>query len=165
MHTDPSPATSLPYRLGAGIVVFNVDGRVLMGERQDFPGAWQFPQGGIDADEDPWAAAQRELYEEVGIQADKISLLAETHQWLSYDFPEGITGHPIYGRHAGQKQKWFAVRFLGTDADINLYAHHAPEFMRTEWKSLSDAPGLIVEFKRDLYDQLVLAFQKYAKPD
>jgi len=133
-----------------------------MGERQDFPGAWQFPQGGIDANEDPWTAAQRELYEEVGIPADKIALLAETDEWLSYDFPEGIKGHPIYGRHVGQKQKWFAVRFLGTDADINLHAHHAPEFVRAEWKNLVDTPDLIVAFKRDLYEQLVAAFQKYA---
>jgi len=148
----------LPYRLGTGIVVFNADGKVLMGERRDFPGSWQFPQGGIDAGEEPWAGAQRELYEEVGIAPDKISLLAESADWLTYDFPDGATGHPIYGKHIGQKQKWFAVRFLGTDADIKLDAHHAPEFARTEWKNLSDAPDLIVAFKKDLYRQLVKEF-------
>ncbi|HCM83061.1 MAG TPA: RNA pyrophosphohydrolase, partial [Rhodospirillaceae bacterium] len=116
----------LPYRLGVGLVVFNAAGLVLMGERIDFPGSWQFPQGGIDAGEDPWLAAQRELYEEAGITADKISYLGETADWLTYDFPEGAVGHPIYGHHAGQKQKWFAVRFLGNADDIKLDAHHAP---------------------------------------
>ena len=155
MHKD------LPYRLGTGIVVFNANGLVLMGERRDFPGSWQFPQGGMDDNEDPWTGAQRELQEEVGITPDKISLLAETAEWLSYDFPEGAVGHPIYGHHRGQKQKWFAVRFLGTDIDIKLDAHHTPEFTRTAWKKLSDAPDLIVEFKKDLYQHIVRAFSKF----
>ncbi len=133
-----------------------------MGERIDFPNSWQFPQGGIDADEDPWLAAQRELYEEAGIAADKIAYLAETPDWLSYDFPEGITGHPIYGHHAGQKQKWFAVRFLGNDGDIKLDAHHAPEFSRIRWSSLHEAPDAIVDFKREMYRALVTAFGVYA---
>lgn len=155
----------LPYRLGAGIVVFNTDGLVLMGERGDFPGNWQFPQGGIDAGEEPWPAAQRELYEETGIAEDKVTLLAETPDWLTYDFPPGITGHPIYGRHAGQKQKWFAVRFLGADADMNLDAHHAPEFTRTAWMRLADAPDLIVPFKRELYQTLAHEFARFAVAD
>ncbi len=153
----------LPYRSGVGIVVFNAEGLVLMGERQDFPGAWQFPQGGIDPGEDTWAAAERELYEETGITADKISRLGEITEWLSYDFPAGITGHPIYGHHAGQKQKWYAVKFLGTDADIKLDAHHEPEFARTQWCKLSDAPNLIVDFKRAMYADIVKAFSKFAK--
>ncbi len=157
----PKPE-KLPYRLGTGIVVFNVGGKVLMGERRDFPGSWQFPQGGLDAGEEPWAGAQRELYEGVGIKADKIEFLAESTDWLSYDFPPDIKGHPVY-RHIGQKQKWFAVRFLGTEADIKLDAHHAPEFARTEWKDLRDAPDLIVAFKKDLYRQLVQEFSIFAR--
>ena len=153
--------SALPYRLGVGIVVFGADGRVLMGERRDFPGAWQFPQGGIDAGEDPWPAALRELYEEVGISADKVSRLAEIPEWLTYDFPKNNSaGHPIYGRHAGQKQKWFAVRFHGTDADIDLNTHSEPEFARAEWKNLSDAPNLIVAFKKGLYVRLVKHFSQ-----
>ncbi len=159
MHSNSS--LKLPYRLGTGIVVFNAAGKVLMGERRDFPGAWQFPQGGIDEGEDIWAAAQRELYEEVGIAADKISLLAETSDWLSYDFPPDIKGHPVY-KHIGQKQKWFAVRFTGTDADINLDAHHAPEFARTEWMNLRDAPDLIVAFKKELYLKLAQEFADFS---
>lgn len=154
-------AEKLPYRPGVGIVVFNDDGLVLMGERIDFPDSWQFPQGGIDADEDPWLAAQRELYEEAGIAADKIEYLGETTEWLTYDFPEGITGHPIYGHHAGQKQKWFAVRFLGDEFDIKLDAHDTPEFARTRWSALKDAPAGIVAFKRDLYHALVREFSVY----
>lgn len=156
--SDAAAVSTLPYRLGVGIVVFNADGRVLMGERRDFPGAWQFPQGGIDAGEEPWPAAQRELFEETGITADKVILLHELPQWLGYDFPAGITGHPVYGHHAGQRQKWFAVRFLGTDADIDLTAHSEPEFARTAWKVLADAPDLIVDFKREMYQQIVDGF-------
>jgi putative (di)nucleoside polyphosphate hydrolase len=160
MATLKAPS-KLPYRSGVGIVVFNAQNLVLMGERRDFPGAWQFPQGGIDAGEDTWAAAQRELFEETGIRADKISLLGSIDEWLTYDFPQGITGHPVYGHHAGQKQKWFAVKFLGTDADIQLDAHHEPEFARTEWRKLTDAPNLIVDFKRDMYQQIVKEFKKF----
>lgn len=133
-----------------------------MGERIEFPESWQFPQGGIDADEDPWLAAQRELFEEVGIAADKIEYLGETSDWLTYNFPEGITGHPIYGHHAGQKQKWFAARFLGNDSDIKLDAHHAPEFARTRWADLREAPAGIVAFKREVYEALVREFKTYA---
>jgi putative (di)nucleoside polyphosphate hydrolase len=154
---------NLPYRSGVGIVVFNADGLVLMGERRDFPGAWQFPQGGIDAGEDVWAAAERELFEETGITADKIAKLAEIPEWLVYDFPAGAVGHPIYGHHAGQKQKWFAVRFLGTDADIHLDAHNEPEFARTEWCELARALDLIVDFKKQMYQQIVQAFSKFTK--
>jgi putative (di)nucleoside polyphosphate hydrolase len=153
----------LPYRSGVGIVVFNADGLVLMGERHDFKGAWQFPQGGIDAGEDPWTAAQRELYEETGIKADKVSLLGSIDEWLAYDFPQGITGHPIYGHHAGQKQKWFAVKFLGTDADIQLDAYSEPEFVRTQWYKLSDAPKMIVDFKQAMYQDIIKSFSKFTK--
>lgn len=155
-------ASNLPYRLGVGIIVFNTEGLVLMGERIEFPDSWQFPQGGIDAGEDPWLAAQRELYEETGIAADKIALLAESKNWLTYDFPEGITGHPIYGHHAGQKQKWFAVRFLGNENDIRLDVHDVVEFNRTRWAVLADAPKGIVAFKRDMYEALVNEFSQFA---
>ena len=153
--------SDLPYRYGTGIVVFNSTGLVLMGERVDFPGAWQFPQGGIDPGEDPWAAAQRELFEETGITADKITYLDEIADWLIYDFPPGAVGHPIYGHNRGQKQKWYAVRFLGTDADINLKAHPPQEFERAGWFDLGSAPDRIVEFKRDLYKILVSEFSKF----
>ncbi len=154
---DIAHASGLPYRLGVGIVMFNKDGLVFMGERtEDVPHPWQFPQGGIDPGEDMWAAACRELREETG--TDHVEKLAETMAWLSYDFPPGATGHPIYGRHAGQKQKWFAVRFLGHDAEIDLNAHDTPEFGRWQWIDLSEAPKLIVDFKRPLYDAIVKEF-------
>jgi putative (di)nucleoside polyphosphate hydrolase len=156
--------TERPYRLGTGLVIFNAMGLVLMGERFSPTGAWQFPQGGIDAGEDPWTAAQRELWEETGITPDKVTLLAETPDWLTYDFPPSFRDHPTLGHHRGQKQKWFAVRFLGTDADIHLDAHSEPEFSRVRWVPLVQAAELIVPFKRDLYAQIIQAFLPLTKP-
>jgi putative (di)nucleoside polyphosphate hydrolase len=151
--------TSLPYRRGVGIALFNDAGRVFAGERIDTPGAWQMPQGGIDADEEPWPAALRELAEEVGTA--KAERLAET-DWLRYDLPPELLGRVWRGRYRGQEQKWFAARFLGTDADINLNAHRHPEFGAWRWTSLAELPPLIVPFKRALYAAVAEAFAGFA---
>lgn len=147
----------LPYRLGVGAVLFNASGHVLVAQRIDTPGdAWQMPQGGIDEDEDPRETVFRELEEEIGTADAEI--LAESDHWLTYDLPKALRKTVWKGRYRGQKQKWFALRFLGTDADINLTAHKHPEFSAWKWAPLHTVPDLIVPFKRDLYQEIVTTF-------
>ena len=152
-------AASLPYRRGVGIALFDAAGRVFAGERIDTPGAWQMPQGGLDRDEDPWAAACRELKEEIGTH--KAEKLDET-EWLRYDLPPDLVGHVWRGRYRGQEQKWFAARFTGENSDIDLEADAKPEFRAWRWVALEDLPSLIVPFKRPLYLAVVTAFARFA---
>lgn len=147
----------LPYRLGVGAVLLNADGLVFVAQRIDTPGAWQMPQGGIDKGEDPAVAVLRELAEETG--TDKADIIAETDGWVAYDLPADIQGKVWKGKYRGQKQKWFALRFHGTDADIDLTAHKHPEFSSWKWAALETLPDLIVTFKRPLYEQIVAAFR------
>ena len=147
----------LPYRLGVGAVLLNADGLVFAATRIDTPGdAWQMPQGGIDADEDPRAAVMRELEEEIGTRNAEI--IAETDGWLTYDLPKEVRKKVWKGRYRGQKQKWYALRYLGADADIDLNAHKHPEFSDWRWVDMSQLPDLIVPFKRDLYQDIVSNF-------
>jgi len=151
----------LPYRLGVGAVLFNADGQVLVAQRIDTPGdAWQMPQGGIDEGEDPRETVFRELEEEIGTANAEI--LAQSDGWLTYDLPKALRKTVWKGRYRGQKQKWFALRFLGTDADIDLTAHKHPEFSAWKWAPLDTVPDLIVEFKRDLYQEIVTTFRHLA---
>ena len=148
--------TTLPYRLGVGILLLNPDGLAFVGRRIDQTAeAWQLPQGGIDADEDPRAAAFRELHEETGITAAE--LIAESRDWLAYDLPADIVPKVWRGRFRGQKQKWYALRFTGRDADIDLNMHE-PEFDIWRWAPMAELPSLIVPFKRPLYEQVVAEF-------
>ena len=142
------------YRRGVGVLLFNRDGQVLVAKRRDTAGeAWQMPQGGIDQGEDPRAAALRELEEEIGTRNAEI--VAETRSWLMYDLPDELIGKIWGGRYRGQAQKWFAARFLGKDAEIDLGKHHDPEFSEWKWAPLAQLPELIVGFKRDLYKAIV----------
>ncbi len=151
----------LPYRPCVGIMLFNRDGRVFVARRLDMVSeAWQMPQGGIDAGEPPAAAALRELREEIGTGAAEI--LAETPDWLTYDLPEELIGRLWEGRYRGQRQKWFAMRFLGADADIDI-ATENPEFSEWKWVEPAALPGLIVPFKRALYAELVRRFGHLAE--
>ena len=152
------PAT-LPYRRNVGIALFNRDGLVFAAERIDMPGAWQMPQGGIDAEEDPWPAALRELREEIG--TDKAERMAEM-DWLRYDLPPELLSRVWRGRYRGQEQKWFAARFTGGDDDIDLNAHRHPEFSAWRWARLSTLPDLIVPFKRPVYVAVTEAFGGFA---
>ncbi|WP_417316761.1 RNA pyrophosphohydrolase [Emcibacter sp.] len=146
----------LPYRPCAGMMMFNDEGRIFMAQRIDQTAeAWQMPQGGIDKGEDPGEAALRELKEEIG--TDKVELLAQTDDWLTYDLPEHLVGKVWKGRYRGQKMKWFVYRFLGRDEDINLETDHQ-EFSEWKWIDLSDLPDMIVPFKRDLYQALIKRF-------
>jgi NTP pyrophosphohydrolases including oxidative damage repair enzymes len=150
------PFTERPYRPCVGIVLFNADGLVFTARRIDTAeAAWQFPQGGIDEGEAPRAAALRELREEIG--TDRAEILGESRNWISYDLPEDMADKCWKGRFRGQKQKWFALRFLGGDSDIDIATEH-PEFSEWRWMKLAEVPALIVPFKRALYDQVAAEF-------
>jgi putative (di)nucleoside polyphosphate hydrolase len=147
------------YRNGVGVMLVNRDGRVFVAERIDMPGAWQMPQGGIDAGEAPAHAALRELKEEIG--TDRAEIIAESSDWLSYDLPAKLREKVWGGRYRGQRQKWFLCRFTGSDADIDLDHHHHPEFSRWRWVEPELLPSLIVGFKRDLYIRLLAEFRAH----
>ncbi|MGJ3257989.1 MAG: RNA pyrophosphohydrolase [Rhodospirillales bacterium] len=151
------------YRPCAGAAVFNGDGHVFLGCRvdQDPDGdfAWQMPQGGLDKGEDPERAARRELEEETGIRS--VILLAETDGWLAYDFPPEILGKR-FRNYRGQAQKWYAYGFTGDVDEIDLTHHGEPEFQQWDWVPLIRVPGLIVPFKRHVYEAIVTAFQPVA---
>ena len=155
-HTDPA---SLPYRRGVGVALFNAAGEVFAAERIDTPGAWQMPQGGLDKGEEPWPAALRELKEEIG--TNTAERLHETG-WLRYELPPHLVGHAWHGKYRGQEQKWFAARFTGIDADIDLTADRHPEFSAWRWATLGELPDLIVPFKRELYVSVAAAFAEFA---
>ena len=147
------------YRPCAGIMLVNAVGQVWVGERHNFPGAWQMPQGGIDAGEDPRAAALRELTEETSIA--NVAFLAEAPDWLKYDLPMELAGKAWKGRWRGQMQKWFAFRHLGDDSEIDVSGVASPEFGRWKWVELDELPRLIVDFKRPLYEALVETFRPH----
>jgi putative (di)nucleoside polyphosphate hydrolase len=161
-RSGPAGALATRYRRGVGAVVFSPAGRVLVAERRDTPGAWQFPQGGIDGDEDARTAVLREVNEEIG--TTEVAVLAETDEWLRYDLPQPLQSRLWRGRYLGQEQKWFALRFLGSDDSIRLDAHPPAEFVRWRWQDLHLVPDAVVEFKRPLYRVLVERFRCYAEP-
>ena len=146
------------YRPNVGVVLFHPDGRVWYGRRAgtEGPHNWQFPQGGVDDGEDLEAAARRELAEETGVVS--ADLIASTEDWIVYDFPEGYSGTKAARGWSGQKQRWFAFRFTGDESEIDLEAHGEIEFDAWRWGPLSDAPDLIVPFKRAVYEQVVAVF-------
>lgn len=160
---------SLPYRPCVGLVVFNRDGLAFIGRRIDGPEhvdlthAWQMPQGGIDAGEEPWPAALRELHEETNIRS--VERVGEIADWLSYDIPRDLIGQAWNGRYRGQTQKWFAVRFAGAESEIDI-AHpggaHEPEFSAWRWEKLQNIPELVVPFKRPVYERVIAEFGKFA---
>lgn len=156
-----SKIEELPYRRGVGILLFNRRGEVFVAQRYDTKAeAWQMPQGGVDEGETPLAAAFRELEEEIGTA--NAELLAEAHAWISYDLPAELVPKVWKGRYRGQRQKWFAMRFLGRDADINLDTEH-PEFKRWRWSPIEELPAMIVPFKRPLYEELLRYFGPLAE--
>lgn len=169
-RVDPD---SLPYRRCVGVMLVNAAGKVWIGHRTttnntEYSGSaklWQMPQGGIDKGEDAGAASLRELYEETGVSS--VSLLGQTEDWLLYDLPDNLIGIGLKGKFRGQKQKWFAYRFEGDEAEIRISPPpdgHKAEFDAWKWEDLSSLPDLVVEFKRDLYTQLVERFRDLAKP-
>ena len=149
-----------PLRPCVGIMLINTDGRAFVGQRIDvFEEAWQMPQGGIDKGESPRDAAMRELHEEAG--TDKAEIVAEVADWLDYELPKDTAAGRWGGKYRGQTQKWFALRFTGRDADIDLEAHE-PEFKAWQWMELDALPGLVVPFKRPIYERVVAEFRPAA---
>lgn len=148
------------FRLGVGIILYNQDKQVFVGQRIDTAEeAWQMPQGGIDEGEDIEAAAYRELYEETGISKEKVGQVFSHESWFTYMLPTELAEKLWDGKYIGQKQKWFAMEFKGSDADINLNASQHPEFNSWKWVSLHQVPDLIIPFKKELYKNIVKEFQ------
>jgi len=157
-HVD---LADLPYRQGVGLALFNAQGLVFAARRIDTDGlAWQMPQGGIDKGESPETAALRELEEEIGTA--KAEIIATSQDWLTYDLPKDLVGKLWKGKYRGQKQKWFALRFTGSDSDININTKH-PEFCEWRWVRFDELVDLIVPFKRDLYRAVVAEFADLAR--
>ena len=149
----------LPLRTGVGIAVLNSKNQVFVGKRKDNPfDKWQMPQGGIDPNETPSVAMKRELEEETSIKNFKF--LKEFNQWLEYELPENLIGKIWKGKYRGQKQKWFVVRFLGNDNEINIKTKH-PEFIEWKWLDMNLLPELIVNFKRHVYEDVLVELKKY----
>jgi len=153
--------TKLPYRLCVGIVLFNKNNDVFVGERIDRPGAWQMPQGGIDSGEEIETAAFRELKEEVGTSDAQILRIAEDVTY--YDLPDHLLQKLWNGRYRGQEQRWIAMRFTGTDSDIDLQSFNPPEFQAWKWVPLFKTLDLIVPFKRDTYRKVLSFFEDIAQ--
>ena len=152
------------YRPNVGLALFHKNGLVFVAKRiaTDGPYQWQMPQGGVDRGEAPADAALRELEEEIGVRAEHVDLLEETTDWLHYDFPIDVrTKMKPRGRYLGQRQKWYAFRFKGRDADIRLDLH-TPEFVDWRWAPLQSTPGLVIPFKRPVYEEVAQRFKKYS---
>ncbi|MFZ1416258.1 MAG: RNA pyrophosphohydrolase [Defluviicoccus sp.] len=149
------------YRRGVGAMLFNDAGLVFVGRRTDVPGgAWQPPQGGIKANEEPEAAVLRELKEEIG--TDRAVIIARAPAWLSYDLPEQIVAKRWKGRYRGQTQCWFALRFIGRESDIDVASAKHPEFDAWRWVAIEELPRLAVTFKRPVYERVVAEFRSLA---
>ena len=144
----------------------NDRGQLLWARRVGGHDAWQFPQGGIGAGESPEEALFRELREEVGLARDAVQLLAATRGWMRYRLPRRYIREGQQPRCIGQKQKWFALRFMGEDGEINVLAPgggHKPEFVEWRWEPMRNLPGLIIPFKRPVYERVVKEFSRFAK--
>lgn len=157
----------LPYRPCVGIMLINGDGLVWVGRRQPkWVGdrsayIWQMPQGGISAGEDEITAALRELEEETGVH--NVEVLAQAPDWFSYDLPDELLGVALKGRYRGQRQKWFAMRFLGDDDEIDISPRNGrkAEFDDWRWAPVSEVPELVVPFKRQIYVEVIETFAPY----
>jgi putative (di)nucleoside polyphosphate hydrolase len=149
----------LPLRTGVGLIVLNSQNKIFVGKRKDNPfDKWQMPQGGVDLDEPLLQAMKRELLEETSIK--NIEVLKEFDQWLAYELPKNLVGKIWKGKYRGQKQKWFVVRFLGSDSEINVNTKH-PEFIEWKWIDMELLPDLIVHFKKHVYEKVLAELKKY----
>lgn len=148
----------LPYRSGVGIVVLNKNNKVFVARRIDNPkNFWQMPQGGVDKNEDFLTAAFRELDEETSIKS--VELIKELDGFITYNLPDNLLGIIWKGKYKGQTQKWFVMRFIGEDSEININTKH-PEFLEWKWVELSEITKLVVNFKLNLYQEVQRKVEK-----
>jgi putative (di)nucleoside polyphosphate hydrolase len=152
----------LPYRPCVGIVLINRDGMIFAGERIDTPGAWQMPQGGVDAGETPEEAALRELGEETGLAPEAVRVLGQTASDCRYDLPRDMVPKIWNGRFRGQSQRWFLMQFLGEDTEIDIQTEH-PEFRRWQWMVSETLREAIVPFKAEIYDKVLTEFADHLR--
>ena len=144
---------NLPLRLGVGIVLLNSDNKVFVGKRIDNPvNFWQMPQGGVDDNENLLYAANRELKEETGVKSTK--LIKEIDNWLIYELPKNLLGKIWKGKYRGQKQKWFIMRFVGNEEEINIKTKNA-EFLEWKWIDANQLLNVVIDFKLDVYKSIV----------
>lgn len=156
---DSLDISALPYRPCVGIMLLNPAGKIFAGRRIDGPGdAWQMPQGGVDEGEAPRDAVLRELEEEVGLPASRVQVLRESARWLPYDLPVGLVPKLWGGRYRGQTQRWFALRFEGSDREIRIETAE-PEFDAWAWMVPEVLIAKIVPFKRDIYSEVFTEFR------
>ncbi len=149
----------LPMRQGVGVIVLNQNNKVFVAKRKDNPiDKWQMPQGGINLNETPFNAMKRELEEETSIT--KIKVLKEISYWLEYELPPNLLGKIWKGRFRGQKQKWFIVKFVGIDSEINLNTKY-PEFIEWKWIDYNLLPEVIVDFKKEVYKKLKIEIKNF----
>ena len=145
----------LPLRIGVGIALLNYENKVFVGKRIDNPtNSWQMPQGGLDKNEDFLQAAKRELEEETSIRT--VELIKELNEWVTYDLPKNLLGKLWNGKYRGQKQKWFIMKFLGRNDEINVKTKN-PEFLDWKWIKSSDLPLVAVDFKVNIYKKIAKA--------
>tara|TARA_B100000795_G_C22415473_1_gene292487 strand:+ start:73 stop:543 length:471 start_codon:yes stop_codon:yes gene_type:complete len=143
----------LPMRIGVGMIILNNENKVFVGKRKDNPGnKWQMPQGGVEENEDFLTAMKRELLEETSIT--NIKIIKKVEKTYEYELPENLIGIIWNGKYRGQKQKWFIMKFLGNDNEINLNTKH-PEFIDWKWIDVEMLPNVIVNFKKNLYLNLL----------
>ena len=142
----------LPLRLGVGIALLNHENKIFVGKRVDNPAnSWQMPQGGVDKNEDFLQAAKRELEEETGIRT--VEVIKELNEWMTYDLPKNLLGKLWKGKYRGQKQKWFIMKFLGKNKEINIKTKY-PEFLDWKWIKPPELPKVAVDFKINIYKKL-----------
>ena len=150
---------ALPLRIGIGVIVVNNKNKIFVGKRKDNPvDKWQMPQGGVNKDESFITAMKRELDEETSIK--NIKIIKKLDGWFQYELPKNLLGIVWQGKFRGQKQKWFVVRFTGDESEINLKTKH-PEFIEWKWVERDELPKIIVDFKKDVYEKLVLELKKF----
>ncbi len=152
MHT-------LPLRKGVGVIVLNHENKVFVGKRKDNPiDKWQMPQGGVDQGESFLTAMKRELFEETNIQSIKV--VKEIDGFFEYELPKELVGIIWKGKYRGQKQKWFIVKFIGDEDEINLKTKN-PEFVEWKWIFPDKLPTVIVSFKKEMYIELLKSIKKF----
>ena len=150
---------ALPLRIGVGAIVVNNKNKIFVGKRKDNPvNKWQMPQGGVNENESFLAAMKRELDEETSIK--RIQIIKEIDGWYQYELPKNLLGIVWQGKKKKKKQKWFVVRFTGEESEINLKTK-LPEFIEWKWVEMDELPKIIVDFKKDVYEKLLLELKKF----